>query len=528
MRTSGSGALLGGLTLLLAACSGGGGGGAAGGDGTGPATTAVGATGSPTGAASTGTTSTTAGSASRSTTAAGHPAAPERWTCPDGAPADAACYRIEVPADWSQPDGATISLPVAVLPATATARQPDAVVVPAGGPGFDGLGDAGYYSTSPLRAARDIVLYDQRGTGRAEPSLECPERDAAWVANLQRDAPFTEERAAIVDGLARCRRRLEAAGIDLGDYDTEASVRDLDQIRAALGYDQWNLLGISYGARLSLAAMRSTPEHLRSVILDSVYDVTAGGLAAQAASAERAFQRLADGCAADPACHAAHPDVANIIDAVRDRYNATPIQVDVDLERGAGSQHWVITGDDAMAGLFNALYDASLIPMLPSILDGLAAGDTAIVAELIRRGVGFATAAADGMQMSVDCADNAGLGEAADVAAIADPGRTRLIVTSALCSEWPVPATSPTFNDPVVSPVPTLVLAGTYDPITPPALTQAVAERLPHATFGLWPNRGHGVSGDPCALHVDAAFLADPTAAVDLGCLASVPGPAFT
>jgi pimeloyl-ACP methyl ester carboxylesterase len=345
---------------------------------------------------------------------------------------------------------------------------------------------------------------------------------------LQRDAPFADERAAIVDGLAACRRRLEAAGIDLGDYDTESSVRDLDRIRAALGYDRWNLLGISYGARLSLAAMRSTPEHLRSVILDSVYDVTGGGLAAQAASAERGFQQLADGCAADPTCHAAHPDVAATISAVRERYNATPIQVDVDLGRGAGPQHWVITGDDAMAGLFNALYDASLIPALPAILDGLAAGDTAIVPELIRRGVGFATAAADGMQMSVDCADNAGLGEAADVAAIADPGRTRLIVTSALCSEWPVPPTSSTFNEPVVSPVPTLVLAGAYDPITPPAVTQAVAARLPHATFGLWPNRGHGVTGDPCALQVESAFLADPAAPVDLGCLARVPGPAFT
>jgi pimeloyl-ACP methyl ester carboxylesterase len=433
-----------------------------------------------------------------------------------------------VPADWSQPDGTTVSLPVAVLPATGAARQPDAIVVPAGGPGFDGLGDADYYSTTPLRAARDIVLYDQRGTGRAEPSLECPERDAAWKANLQRDAPFAVERAAIVEGLTACRRRLEAAGSDLGDYDTEASARDLDAIRAALGYDRWNLLGISYGARLSLAAMRSTPEHLRSVILDSVYDVTGGGLAAQAASAERAFAALADGCAADPTCHAAHPDVAATINAVRDRYNATPIQVDVDLEDGAGPQHWVITGDDAMAGLFNALYDASLIPALPSILDVLATGDTGVVPALIRRGVAFATGQADGMQMSVDCADNEGLGEAADAAAIADPGRMRLIVTGALCSEWPVPATSSTFNQPVVSSVPALVLAGAYDPITPPAVTQAVAERLPHATFGLWPNRGHGVSGEPCADEVEAAFLTDPAAPVDLACLASVPGPAFT
>ena len=164
----------------------------------------------------------------------------------------------------------------------------------------------------------------------------------------------------------------------------------------------------------------------------------------------------------------------------------------MDLGRGAGPQHWVITGDDAMAGLFNALYDPSLIPALPTILDGLAAGDTAIVPALIRRGVTFATAATDGMQMSVDCADNAGLGEAADVAAIADPGRTRLIVTTALCSEWPVPATSSTFNEPVVSSVPSLVLAGAYDPITPPAATQAVASGCPTPRLGCGPTAAMG------------------------------------
>ena len=507
MRTSGVGALLGGFALLMAACSGRG-------DG-----------------ATTGT-STTAGSTSTSTstTAADRAAAPERWPCPAGTPADAACHRIEVPADWSQPDGATVSLPVAVLPATGTARQPDAIVVPAGGPGLDGLGAAEYYSTSTLRAARDIVLYDQRGTGRAEPSLECPERDAAWEANLQRDAPFAVERAAIVDGLTACRRRLEAAGIDLGDYDTEASVRDLDQIRAALDYDRWNLLGISYGARLTLAAMRIDARapalgHPRLRLRRDRWRARARRRPAPSGRSSS----WPTGAPQDPTCHAAHPDVAATIDAVRQRYNTTPIQVDVDLERGAGPQHWVITGDDAMAGLFNALYDASLIPALPTILDGLAAGDTAIVPALIRRGVGFATAAADGMQMSVDCADNAGLGEAADVAAIADPGRTRLIVTSVLCSEWPVPATSSTFNEPVVSPVPSLVLAGAYDPHHPAGRHPGGCDRgCPTPRSDLWPNRGHGVTGDPCARQVEAAFLADPAAPVDLGCLAQVPGPAFT
>ncbi|HET9600616.1 MAG TPA: alpha/beta hydrolase [Acidimicrobiales bacterium] len=479
----------------------------------------------PTRAATVTAPSTTPPSATLAPTTAGEAQLTD-WKCPPGLPAAAECHRLAVPADWSDPTGGTISLPVAVVRASGPARRGDPIVIPAGGPGFDGLGLAGW-SDSPLARGRDVVAYDQRGTGRAEPLLECPERDAAFVANLQQDQPFEAERAAIVAGLTACRARLEGQGIDLDDYDTEASVKDLDAIRRALGYESWNLLGISYGARLGLAAMRSTPEHLRAVILDSVYDVTGGGLAAQATSAERAFQQLADGCAADPECAAAHPDVAAAISAVRDRYNAEPITVDADIGDGAGPRTFVITGDDVMGGLFNALYDAALIPVLPSLLDGLAAGDTSVVPELIRRGVPFATGQADGMQMSVDCADNAGLGEDADRAILAAPGRTRLIVTQALCSEWPVEPTSPDFNQPVTSDLPVLVLAGLYDPITPPAGTEAVASRLANASFGLWPNVGHGVSGGKCANQIGQAFLDTPTAPVNLSCVAAVPGPAF-
>ena len=383
MRTSGAGALLGGFALLLAACSGGGDGAANGTAGRDDTARRRARAPRP---------STTAGSAptSTATTAAGHAAAARAVALPGRDPrrrrvlsdrragrlvAARRCHRL---APDRRPSGHRHG--------TAAGRHRGA------------RRRSGLRRARRRRALQHLAAASRTRHRALRPAGDRPGRavagvpgaDAAWEANLQRDVPFAVERAAIVDGLTACRRRLEAAGIDLGDYDTEASVRDLDQIRAALGYDRWNLLGISYGARLSLAAMRSTPEHLRSVILDSVYDVTGGGLAAQAASAERAFRQLADGCAADPTCHAAHPDVAATIDAVRQRYNATPIQVDVDLERGAGPQHWVITGDDAMAGLFNALYDASLIPALPAILDGLAAGDTAIVPALIRRGVGFA------------------------------------------------------------------------------------------------------------------------------------------
>ena len=277
--------------------------------------------------------------------------------------------------------------------------------------------------------------------------------------------------------------------------------------------------------------MRSHPDHIESVILDSVYDVTEGGLAATLASANRAIDELVRACAADATCNGAHPDLGGTIERLRQQLNSTPFEGDVDLGDGNGPRHFVITGDDAMGGLFNALYDSSLIPVLPGVIDSLAKGDTAIVPQLLHDGVRKATAQADAMTSSVDCADNAGLDLSGDAAAVDSPGRLSTLVTTSdapLCADWPVEPTSPTFNQGVVSDIPALVLAGRFDPITPPAGTRAVAGRLPNSTFLLFPANGHGVTGtNDCADAIEVAFLADPTATLDTGCVAKLPGPAF-
>ena len=340
-------------------------------------------------------------------------------------------------------------------------------------------------------------------------------------------SPFKEERAAIADAFDACRHRLEAAGIDLDDYDTEANVADLDAIRTALGYEQWNIVGISYGARLTLAAMRSTPNAIRSVILDSVDDVTAGGLAATRASGDRAFAALAAACDDNTNCAAQHGDLSAEIDTVEQRYDAAPVHIQVDLGDRQGPQEFVITGADMMGGLFQAMYDPALLALLPSIIGDLATGDTAIVGELIRRNVAAQDETAWGMNLSVNCADHSSLDPDEDAAAISEPGRFRLLLTVPLCSEWPVEPTSNTFSDPVESDIATLVMAGRFDPITPPEGSKAVAGRLANATFALWPNRGHVVIGDPCADTVISAFLDDPSAPLDLTCVEVLSGPTF-
>ena len=443
--------------------------------------------------------------------------------CPSDAPASARCYRIDVPANWAEPAGSLISLPVVVVPATGPLVSPDPLVVLAGGPGGSGIGAAAAWSDPH----RDVVLYDQRGSGAAQPALTCPERNEAWVANLQRADAFEEECAAIVEAYAACRARLEASGIDLDDYDTEASVRDLDAIRVALGYEKWNLLGASYGARLALAAMRSTPNMIRSVVLDSVYDVTDGGMAATKAAGDLAVAEVIAACDEDVVCRSTHPDLVRQIGDVALRYEAAPLQLEVDLGDGRGARTFVITGTDMMAGLFDAVNDPVLLPLIPSMIGDLAAGDTSVVELLLRRGVALQDTIAWGMHLSMNCADNAGLDPDAEARVVADPGRFELLFTEPLCSAWPVEATSSTFNEPVRSDIPTLVIAGRFDSRTSPSGSEQAARRLGSATFAVWPNRGHIVTGDPCANTLLSAFLDDPAAQLDLTCVDTIRRPDF-
>lgn len=451
--------------------------------------------------------------------------------CPDGFAEDISCWTIELPADRSDPAAGSVVLPVAVAPALGPNPEGRALVIPSGGPGDPGLGLVTAYAELPVRATHDIVTYDQRGTGAASPSLECPERDEVAVATLQAAAPATDEQADVAAAMLACRARLVAAGVDLDDYDSEASAADLDDLRRALGRDRWSILGISYGARLALATMRAFPDGIESVVLDSIYDVVDGGMPATLAAADRGIRHLVDACAADAACNERYPDLGRTIDVVRERYNAEPWHGTASRGPGEPPEGFVITGDDIVAGLFRALYDSTLIPILPSVLVALSNGDTSLLPALVEQSIPGIIAAADAMGSSVDCADNAGIDryaerEAAAFAGTADRFSTVLTQGAPPCAAWDVPPTPGDFNEPVTSGIPALVLAGSFDPVTQPETTRVVAERLDTATFALFPNIGHGVTGNgECQTAMLQQFLADPATPVDTSCVSSLTGP---
>lgn len=444
----------------------------------------------------------------------------------------ATCHWVEVPEDRTRPEGRTVLLAVTVLHSRAATPEPDPVVYLHGGPGGDATPGARGWEGDAILDTRDIVLWDQRGTGASDPSLNCPEVDDDIVARFTRVAPYETERASREDAWRECRARLLDEGVDLDQYDTEASADDLESLRLALGVDEWNLLGVSYGTRLALAYLREYSEHVRTVLLDSVVPPGAGGIDHLVASAQRAVRQLVDGCAEVPACAAAHPDFATAVDRAFDQLEDRPFGGDVDLGPAAGGvKSLAIDGHDALAGLFTALYDKDLIVVLPSVVEAVARGDYSLIPAIAQQGIPFAVGFADGAAISVSCADNQAILDERDAELVAEPGRYAVLAAESadtFCELWDVEPVSDGFHDPVGADVPAMVTAGRYDPVTPPADSEAVARELPRAVYAEWDGVGHGVlfSGAPCAGDAYLRLLetAEPP---DLSCAADAPPPAF-
>jgi pimeloyl-ACP methyl ester carboxylesterase len=445
----------------------------------------------------------------------------------------AECHWLVVPANRTVGGEATYRLAVTVLRSPNPAAAPDPLVYLSGGPGYAG-GSPRYWSTTPFIDERDVIVYDQRGTGASDPDLQCPETEQAVLDGFAAPASYDDEAAAVRTAIGECRSRLEADGVDLTAFSTLENAADLADLRVALGYEEWNLLGVSYGSRLAQEAMRSYPTGIRSVILDSTYPMDRNSPGGIVAGAQRAFDQLAAGCAADADCAATHGDIEEVFDGVVEQYDADPYTSTIDLgPDNGGVVDIAITGADIVAGLFNAMYDTELIPALPFFGTRLAGGDGSLIDQVAIEGIPFINTVSEGMALSTNCADASPqlddlLAEDADL--LADPGRWSSVVSVLsldLCREWTYAELDPSILDPVTSDIPTLVLSGTYDPITPTPGAEAVAEALANVQFVTFDGTGHGVwSQTDCAAGIAESFLAAP-GPVEAGCAAEVPPPDF-
>ena len=459
----------------------------------------------------------------------------EAAACPFDPPADdkVDCGYLIVPEDRANPVR-TLRLAVAILRSPNPNPLPDPVLYLSGGPGDSALAARDYWlhEVPALRADRDIILLDQRGTGSSLPSLKCWEFQAVAAA-LQGQAPTPEEEVSLdVQAAQQCRDRLTADGVNLAAYNTAATAADVKDLRVALGLTYWNLFGHSYGTRVALTVMRDYPAGLRSVVLNAALPLQAQWFEEAAANADRGFSQLFTGCALDRACAQAFPELPRRFDEVVGRLDAAPLVLSApNAETGQTDVRW-ITGQDLLRGGFDALYDTALIPYLPLAIAQISAGNAAVVE-------GFATALAgdddgsrEGVWFSVMCHDEAPFNDPAVVAASAVRyPRLRDFVLSdstlAVCEVWGAGEGGALETTAVRSEIPTLVIAGANDPVHPPAWSQLAASTLRNSVYVELPGTGHDAGFTPCGATLVAQFVGNPGVAPNTACVRALGGPAF-
>lgn len=451
------------------------------------------------------------------------------------------CGWLVAPENRSDPEnGETVQLHVAIFHSQVEGAPEDPIVYLEGGPGGDALEAVPFtfaQAFAPFLESRDFIMFDQRGTGFSSPSLECPETIELAYEQLDVDLALDEALAQELAALKECHTRIiEEAELSL--YNSEASAADLADLRVVLGYEEWNLFGISYGTRLALTTMRDHPEGIRSVILDSTYPPQVNLPLEVGINADRAFTVFFEACANDPECSGAFPDLESRFFALVDALDADPITVTL-LDVFTLEEHDALVEGDALLGLlFQSLYSSELIPILPGLIDDVENGDYQSLELLLSNFFANIEFISTGQTFAVQCREELPFTDPAELetAGDFDPYIKRLVESGGstgpfaleVCELWDVGTAGAIENEPVASDIPTLVLAGEFDPITPPSWGSLAAETLTNVSFFEFPGLGHGTSvSDECALSIALEFLDDPSAKPNGSCISAMSGPDF-
>ncbi|MEM7329769.1 MAG: alpha/beta hydrolase [Pseudomonadota bacterium] len=407
---------------------------------------------------------------------------------------DATVGWLVVQEDRQNSGSMEIRLPVAIIHAEAETKK-SPVVYLSGGPGTSAMRTAAFPGAYPWLKDRDFIVFGQRGTHFAKPSLMCPEYREAVADNVDR----------IVAAIA-CKARLERADIGLQNYNTFASADDLEDLRSVLGLDAWSFYAGSYGTRLALIYAKSYGDKLESMVLDSPLPPNAIYDDESARNLELALRAIAGDCARDAACAAAFQELESRFFETINEVAASPLSID-GIERP-------VTAPDLVSLV--PMSSESRIRNAPMTMDRVAKLDPALLENLA--GSAQAVDFAWGMRFSVWCSEATPFSKR-NSAKGPNPvlgGYESAAIDPKICEAWGVPPVDRRFIEPVTSDVPTLIIAGEFDPLTPPSWGKLAAETLSQslviAVRGGSHNSTQQWGGDGCAMSLAAEFFTAPKA----------------
>ena len=456
-----------------------------------------------------------------------HQNGPDRLTLNDcqiqGVPGPTKCGTLKVYENRATKKGRMIDINFVVLRATGDKREPDPWVYFAGGPGSAATEDAQGIADAfkKVREHRDLLFVDQRGTGKSHP-LDCtffnPDDLQSYLGYF-----FP------IEDVRKCRPQLEA-NADLKLYTTDIAIDDMDEVRAALGYEQLNLFGGSYGTRAALTYLKRYPKRVRTATLQGVSPSNSYLPSDFPQGNERALQGVIAECAADEACHNAFPNLPEETKSLLAQLIKGPVEVGVRKQNSSDRVKVKLSRDLAAEAIRYMLYNPVAASRVPLTIHLAAQGN---YVPLTEAAIGYRKflvgTGSNGMYLSVVCAEDLPWikpGEGERMAANTFLGDYRLRQQREACALWPRANVAKDYADPVRSDVPVLILTGEWDPVTPPSNGDAVAKSLKNSLHIVVPHGAHGLGGlenIDCVLGISTQFVERGTTnGIDTACVKTV------
>jgi pimeloyl-ACP methyl ester carboxylesterase len=414
------------------------------------------------------------------------------------------CGWMEVAENPDDPEGRQIQVRVARIPARGRVSEPDPLVFFAGGPGQSATESWPIIARAltKVNESRDILLVDQRGTGQSN-ALKCPqiELDEALALDWDELARTTQECLDSLDGDPRF-------------YTTTIAMHDIDAARAAMGYDQVNLFGGSYGTRAAQVYLRLFPDRVRSIVLDGVVPQTLALGTEHARKLDQAIYRVLSACDADPLCGKTFPDSAGKLATLVRELEENP--VDITVEHPTTGEPFALTFNrEVLATSLRFLtYSSDTQAMLPLLIHEAAVDHRfdRLASQMLIAATGLQQSISQGMELSVMCAEDYPLFPPEPAPNDYLMGDLMEKAVAIQCGIWPRGPVPENFHEPVSGDVPVLLLSGELDPVTPPEYADQVAAHFPNSRHLIAPGQGHIATTRGCMGEIVSEFIIEGSA----------------
>lgn len=451
------------------------------------------------------------------------------------------CGYVTVPEQHAQPQGRTIQLAVVRTRSTSKAPAADPLFVEQGGPGDSTIGVIldwalpRFPELQALLKSRDLIFVEERGTRYSKPFLSCPELNAHKIAVAKGEKAYTDP-----GWFKACNDRFKQQGINPNAFNTRENAADVYFVAETLGYPQFNYYGVSYGTLLGQYVISQADKHkakLRSVILDGVVRPDIDFNLASGHTISYALRNLFHACAQDQQCSSAYPNLEQKFLAIVDQLNQKPIPLTLTIPSSKKTFVTQLDGNAFITGIEAYLarpYSGEIArgTSIPKFIQSASQGNFDWIAGKLSEDL-ESNDSAKGMYHTVLCARVKSV--QVTPAQVLPPPYPQLIplgireaeAVTKVCDILQAELKPPFgYENPEI---PTLVLNGTYDPVTPQPYGEAVARNLKTAYVYTFPGVGHGSLFVPrgmpaaaCVTQIAADFLANPKQVPNSSCLTQI------